>query len=83
VRFYNSRYTNKIKDSSIYPETWSEYMCDLKAVEVMTSKNVKILKSSDGILKITEKTTDGLDLIIYYDIIQKRIKSHYPDSEKF
>ena len=42
-----------------------------------------ILNDGFGSLKITGKTTEGLDLVIYYDIAHKRIKSHYPDSEKF
>jgi len=53
---------------------------------VMMSDNVKILKSSNvgsGTLKMTGATKEGLDVIIYYDIACKRIKSHYPDSENF
>ncbi|MGZ6251336.1 MAG: hypothetical protein ACXWL2_04865 [Candidatus Chromulinivorax sp.] len=70
----------------MYPQDWPEFVCDLKAIEVMMSKDVKILESSNNqskILKITGKTVDGLDLVVYYDVINKRIKSHYPDSEKF
>ena len=83
VLFYNSRNINIIKPSSIYPEAWSEFMCDLKAIEVMMSKNADVLNDGFGSVKITGKTTEGLDLVIYYDIAHKRIKSHYPDSEKF
>lgn len=83
VVFYNPRNLNLIKKSTIYPEIWSEFVCDLKAIEVMMSKDTDILNDGFGSLKITGKTTEGLDLIIYYDIAHKRIKSHYPDSEKF
>ena len=84
VRFYNSRYANKIKDSSIYPETWSEYMCDLKAIAAMTNSKAVITKSEDGTtLEITGYSIEGLEIKIFYDIAKKRIKSHYPDSERF
>lgn len=84
--FHNSRNVNLTKKSAIYPKAWSEFVCDLKAIEVMMSENIKILKSSSigsEIFKITGTTKEGLDLIIYYDIAHKRIKSHYPDLENF
>jgi len=83
VRFYNSRDPNKIKDSSIYPEIWSEYLCDLKAIELMRSEYVEITERIKGTLTFRGKTPDGLDIVVHYDIVNKRIKSHYPDSEKF
>jgi len=83
VRFYNSRHVNEIKDSSIYPETWSEYVCDLKAIEVMRSEYVEISERTKGTLTFKGKSTEGLDIVVHYDIANKRIKSHYPNSEKF
>ena len=79
----DSRYANKIKDSSIYPEIWSEFICDLKAIEVMISNNIDISQDSPGVLTFRGKTSEGLDVVVHYDVAHKRIRSHYPDSEKF
>ncbi len=49
----------------------------------MTSKNVEISQKIPGTLIFTGKTLEGLDIITHYDIANKRIKSHYLDSEKF
>ncbi len=83
IRFYNSRNENKIKDSSIYPETWSEYNCDLKAINLLQSQHVEITERTRGTLTCIGKTSEDLDIIVHYDIAHKRIKSHYPNSEKF
>jgi len=83
VVFYNSRNSNLTKPSSIYPESWSELTCDLKAIEMMTSKETDIFINAPGILSFAGKTAEGLNVVAYYDIANKRIRSHYPDSEKF
>ncbi len=83
VTFYNSRSIHLTKLSSLYPENWSEFVCDLKAIEVMTNINTEIFEKIPGVLTFTGKTLEGLDLVIHYDVANKRIKSHYPDSEKF
>ena len=43
----NSRLKHHEKSSSIYPETWTEYMCDLKAIEVMTNGKANIAVDLD------------------------------------
>ena len=79
VRFYNSRYANKIKDSSIYPERWSEFMCDLKAIEVIFSNRAEFATDiSKGVINIRGYTSEGLKIQVGYDIKTKRIKTHYP-----
>ncbi|MBP6869397.1 hypothetical protein KBC04_00725 [Candidatus Babeliales bacterium] len=83
VIFYNSRKPNIYKDSTIYPEDLSEFTCDLKAIEMMLSKSVEISERTAGTLIISGKTPEGLDIIVHYDIANKRIKTHYPDVEKF
>lgn len=40
-------------------------------------------KDAPGVLTFKGNTLEGLDLVVHYDIAHKRIKSHYPDSEKF
>ncbi|MGZ7044394.1 MAG: hypothetical protein ACXVHO_09275 [Methanobacterium sp.] len=82
LRFYNSRNLDHFKDSSIYSEAWPEFVCDLKAIEVMMSKSVEISEKIKGTLTFKGKTIEGLDLLVHYDVINKRIKSHYPDLEK-
>jgi hypothetical protein len=84
VIFYNPRNSSLIKPSSIYPEALSEFACDLKAIEVMRSIDTKVFQSVDGkTITFQGKTYDGLDIVVYYDIANKRIKSHFIDSEKF
>lgn len=83
VLFYNSRNANLTKPSSIYPEIWSEFVCDLKAIEVMASANVYVSEDAPGVLTFRGKTAEGLDLVVHYHIESKRVRSHYPDSEKF
>ena len=78
VIFYNSRFKNRTKPSSIYPETWSEYVCDLKAIEVAMSNNVEIRLNKNGSAFVfTGKTSDNLEILIHYDIQTKRIKTHH------
>lgn len=83
VLFCNSRNSSLTKPSSIYPEAWSEFVCDLKAIEVMMSKNIDISLDSPGVLTFRGKTSEGLDVVVHYDIAYKRIRTHYPDLEKF
>ena len=83
VMFYNSRKIHLTKPSSLYPETWSEFVCDLKALEVMMDNTTKITEDTVGVLTLFGKTSEGLEIIVHYDIANKRIKSHYPDLEKF
>ena len=79
VLFYNSRNINLTKPSSIYPESWSEFVCDLKVIEVMMSGNVVIEIDVDrGIINFEGCTFEGLNIRIGYDIKAKRIKTHYP-----
>ena len=75
----NSRFKHQEKPSSIYPESWTEYMCDLKAIEVMTSGKANIAIDLDkGIINFEGCTEEGLRIRIGYDIKSKRIKTHYP-----
>ena len=83
VIFYNSRNSELFKPSSLYPEAWSEYLCDLKAIEVMMSNDSNISKETPGVLTFFGKTSEGLEIIVHYDIANKRLRSHYPDLEKF
>ena len=78
VTFYNSRFASENKKSSIYPEAWSEYICDLKTIEIILS-NKKIIKISDDLksFNITGYTSEGLEIKICYDILAKRIKTHH------
>lgn len=77
--FYNARNANLTKPSSIYPEIWSEFVCDLKAIEVMLSDNTVIEIDLDrGIINFEGCTSEGLNIRIGYDIKTKRIKTHYP-----
>lgn len=79
VIIHNSRFQNKIKESTIYSEGWSEFICDLKAIEAMMSKNVNIKFTDDGKrLDIEGYISEGLKIKIFYDIANKRIRSHYP-----
>jgi len=79
VKLRNSRKLEKSKSSSLYPEDWSEILCDLKAIEVMTSDKVVIKISEDlKSLEFIGFTTEGLKIRIYYDIANKRIKTHHP-----
>ncbi len=79
VVFYNSRNFNLTKPSSLYPQDWSEFMCDLKAIEVMMSKNAIVNVSEDlSSLEIIGSTNEGLKIRIIYDIFNQRIKTHHP-----
>ena len=49
----------------------------------MSPPNVYISEDASGVLTFKGKTSEGLDLVIHYYIESKRIRSHYPDSEKF
>jgi len=80
IVFYNSQNSALIKKSSVYPEKWSEFICDIKAIEVLTSKNIEAELSKNGSTLILQGlTSDNLKIKIYYDIAAKRIKTHYPD----
>lgn len=82
-RLYNSRLKNRTKPSSIYSQAWSEYMCDLKAIEIITNPNAEIRLNKNGTSYIiTGKTSDNLEILIHYDIQTKRIKTHYPNIDK-
>ena len=83
VVLHNSRFPYKCKESSIYPETWSEYRCDLEALNLMRSQDVKILGNNLKYFTFRGKTSEGLDIIVHYDVSTKTIKSHYPDAKKF
>jgi len=78
VLFKNSRNSKLFKKSGVYPENWSEYKCDLKAIEVMMNK--KIVTKSDNLksLNIVGYTLDGLEIKVCYDISTKRIITHHP-----
>ncbi|MBP6870156.1 hypothetical protein KBC04_04700 [Candidatus Babeliales bacterium] len=78
VIFYNSRKPSIYKESSIYPENWSEYTCDLKAIEATTSSGAEFEADlSKGIINITGQTSEGLKIKTCYDIKTRRIKTHY------
>jgi len=80
LAYKNSRFPEKVKEASIYPEEWSELMCDLKAIEALTSSNLICRLSEDKkTFDITGYTKEGLEVKIFYDVVNKRIKSHYPD----
>ena len=68
---------NRTKKSGIYPEVWSECVCDLKALEAIMSDQAKFTLNN-GVFEIESWTNDGLSIQIYYDISTKRIKTHYP-----
>lgn len=77
---HNSRFKNRVKPSCIYSEEWSEFICDLKAIEVMTSNTAEIVLNKTGTTFIIKgSTSENLEIIIYYDIKNKRIKTHYPN----
>ncbi|AXK61028.1 hypothetical protein [Candidatus Chromulinivorax destructor] len=77
--FTNPRNKNRTKKSSIYPEAWSELLCDLKAIEAMTSNQISIKKSDDlKMINITGFTPEKIEIKICYDIANKRIKTHHP-----
>ncbi|MGZ6251421.1 MAG: hypothetical protein ACXWL2_05300, partial [Candidatus Chromulinivorax sp.] len=79
LRFYNSRNLDHFKDSSIYSEDWPEFVCDLKAIEVMMSGKADIqMDLSKGTINIEGSTFEGLNIKICYDIKNKRIKTHHP-----
>ncbi len=83
VVLHNSRNSNLTKPSSLYPQDWSEFMCDLKAIEVMTSEKVEIFQDRPGVLTFRGKTLSELDMIVHYDMGNKRITSHYLELENF
>ena len=84
VVFYNSRNANLIKPSSIYPEDWSEFTSDFKAIEALRKNNAIITKNETGaILEIVAYSDENLEIKIFYDIAHKKISSHYPNSETF
>ena len=75
----NPRNENRAKRSCVYPENWSEFACDLKALEViMSSKNIIKMSENFKSLNITGYTSEGLEIKICYDILTKRIKTHHP-----
>ena len=79
MQLHNSRFSDEIKDSSIYPENWSEFTCDINAIEMMMHKNAFIKKNADlNVLDITGYTPEGFKIQSFYDIENKRIRSHYP-----
>ena len=76
----NSRNENRTKRSCVYPENWSEFVCDLKALEAITNENITITLSKNGkTFTIKGSASDNLEIIIHYDIENKRIKTHYPN----
>ncbi|MGZ7044392.1 MAG: hypothetical protein ACXVHM_07345 [Methanobacterium sp.] len=80
----NFRNLNLTKKTTVYSQDWPEFVCDLKAIEVMMSKDAVITKSENGTtLEIIGYSTEGLEIKIFYDIAKRRIKSHYPDSKRF
>lgn len=63
--FTNPRNKNRTKKSSIYPEAWSELLCDLKAIEAMTSNQISIKKSDDlKMINITGFTPEKIEIKI-------------------
>jgi len=77
--FRNSRFADEIKDSTVYSEAWSEYFCDLKAIEAMMSDKAEFeIDSIKNIINIKGNTLEGLKIHISYDIKAKRITTHYP-----
>ena len=82
VIFYNSRQDNLTKPSSLYSENWTEEVCDFKAIEVATSDDVSIVPVGSESLRFEGKTSDGLDIIVQYNINYKRINTHYVDARK-
>ena len=71
----NFRNPNLTKPSSLYPQDWPEFVCDLKALEVMMSKDSDIqMDLSKGNINIEGCTPEGLNIRVCYDIKNKRIK---------
>ena len=79
VLFKNSRNSKLFKKSGVYPENWSEYMCDLKAIKTMMNDSIKSIREDQGIIEIIVSSQESLKIRILYDIKAKRIKTHYPD----
>ena len=78
LKLYNSRFINNFKESSIYPQGWTEYMCDLKAIEVIMSATAEIdVDLVKEIINLQGHTSEGLKIRIGYDIKTKRIKTHF------
>ncbi|MGZ6255358.1 MAG: hypothetical protein ACXWL5_05180, partial [Candidatus Chromulinivorax sp.] len=75
----NFRNSNLKKPSSLYPQDWPEFVCDLKAIEVMMNKDV-IIKNSDDLktIELIGFTNEKLKIRVIYDVINKRIKTHHP-----
>ena len=80
----NFRNPNLTKPSSLYPQDWPEFVCDLKAIEVMMSKDV-IIKNSDDLktIELIGFTNEKLKIRVIYDVIHKRIKTHHPLIKEF
>jgi hypothetical protein len=75
---FNSRNRNLKKPSSLYPESWSEFVCDLNAIKVMMSDTAEFsVDLSKGIINITGYASQGIKIQIGYDIKTKRIKTHF------
>ena len=79
IILYNFRNLNLTKKTTVYSQDWPEFVCDLKALEVMMNDKTIIKISKDQkILEFIGFTTEGLRIRIYYDIVNKRIKTHHP-----
>ncbi len=76
----NARFPNLIKFSYVYPESWSEYLCDLKAIEALMSDDAQIMPANvAGVLKIVGHTSENLEIVIFYEIKTQKIRMHYPN----
>jgi len=49
----------------------------------MMNQNTTVSVINAGTLTFEGETIEGIDIVIHYDIANKRIKSHYPDLEKY
>jgi len=76
----NPRNSKRMKKSGVYPEAWSEFMCDLKALEAIMSDEAEFdIDKIHNTINIIGYTPEGIKIRAFYDIKNKRIKSHYPE----
>ncbi|MBP6869752.1 hypothetical protein KBC04_02635 [Candidatus Babeliales bacterium] len=76
----NGRFPHLTKFSTVYPEHWSIFECDKKAIEVAMNPESKVVRIlPHGLLKIIGTTPENIEIVVFYEMKTKKLRMHYPN----
>lgn len=71
------------KVSTVFPKNWSPIKCTESVIEAISSDDKKVISMSRfGLLKIVACTSEGIEIVAFYDKNKASLALFYPNFEE-